>query len=126
LFYSYTPLPDIEFDYNLYYNSVGSVGVIGDNEYHTLADWKVATGQEVHAVGGDPLFVSSSDFNLQSGSPAIDMGIDVGLPFNDFAPDIGAYESDAGTSPINSITFAKDANGNFIKDTNGNFIKIIN
>lgn len=39
-----------------------------------------------------PQFVSSSDFHLQSGSPAINAGVDVGLPYLGIAPDIGAFE----------------------------------
>lgn len=31
-------------------------------------------------------------FHLQTGSPAIDAGVDVGLPFNGSKPDIGAFE----------------------------------
>ncbi|OGC94620.1 MAG: hypothetical protein A2W25_09345 [candidate division Zixibacteria bacterium RBG_16_53_22] len=49
-------------------------------------------------IQGDPLFVSSADFHLQAGSPAINAGINVGLT-SDYAgnpiignPDIGAYE----------------------------------
>jgi len=41
----------------------------------------------------NPLFVSSTDFNFQQGSPGINAGIDVGLPYKQSAPDIGAYES---------------------------------
>ena len=50
----------------------------------------------------DPKFISSSDFHLQSGSPAIDAGANLGSPYNiDFAGngrpkglsyDIGAFE----------------------------------
>ena len=47
---------------------------------------------------GDPLFVSTSDFHLQAGSPCINAGIDVGLT-TDYdgravgnPPEIGAYE----------------------------------
>lgn len=122
-FYAYgsVPLSDLDIDYNLYYNTVGDIGGIESTVYATLGDWQAATSQEVHAIGVNPLFVSSTDFNLQSGSPAIDKGIDVGLSFNGSAPDIGAYESNYN----HGVTFAKDANGNFLKDTNNNFIKII-
>ncbi len=40
----------------------------------------------------DPLFVSGTDFHLQSSSPAINAGLNLGLPFLGMAPDIGAYE----------------------------------
>ena len=46
--------------------------------------------------GQDPKVVnptgSPPDLHLQSDSPAIDQGIDVGLPYNGVAPDLGAYE----------------------------------
>ncbi len=52
-----------------------------------------------HLLTSDPKFISSSDFHLQPGSPAINAGVDVGLT-SDYrglsivgAPDIGAYES---------------------------------
>lgn len=41
----------------------------------------------------DPLFVSPTDFHLQAGSPCINTGINVGLPFTGSAPDMGFYES---------------------------------
>ncbi|MDF1543582.1 MAG: right-handed parallel beta-helix repeat-containing protein [bacterium] len=43
----------------------------------------------------DPLFVDApgSDFNLGSFSPAIDAGVDVGLPYNNSDPDLGAIET---------------------------------
>jgi hypothetical protein len=41
-------------------------------------------------IKANPLL--TSDYHLQSGSPGIDAGINVGLPFNGTAPDIGCYE----------------------------------
>lgn len=40
----------------------------------------------------DPLFVSSTNFNLQASSPLINAGLDVGLSYLGTAPDIGAIE----------------------------------
>jgi parallel beta-helix repeat protein len=51
------------------------------------------------AVEGDPLFIDpgKADFHLTAGSPAIDRGINVGLPANG-VPDLGAYEFGEDTS----------------------------
>ncbi len=48
------------------------------------------------SIAEDPLFIDpdAGDFGLQSGSPAIDAGRNVGLPYAGNAPDIGAIESD--------------------------------
>jgi hypothetical protein len=76
---------------NIFYNN-------GNNnpEYSSLAS-SHATEQNNNIV--NPQFVSSSNFNLQSTSPAINSGMNVGLT-SDYAgnlivglPDIGAYES---------------------------------
>jgi len=41
----------------------------------------------------NPLYVAPpQDYRLQAGSPLIDAGIDIGLPYVGAAPDIGAYE----------------------------------
>jgi hypothetical protein len=101
LFYTHylSDLNNIDLDYNLYYQPAGS-GIIATASdqgmsYTTLAQWKTATGQEAHAVGSNPLFVdvANGDFHLQSGSPAIDAGVDVGLDYNGNHPDLGAYET---------------------------------
>ena len=44
----------------------------------------------------NPLFVNASqgDFHLQANSPCIDAGLDIGLPYNGSAPDMGCYEYD--------------------------------
>src|SRR5262249_22498679 len=56
-----------------------------------------------HNLITDPGF-SGSDFFLHIDSPAIDSGVDVGLPFNGSAPDIGAFE----TVPLVGCTVASD------------------
>ncbi|MCL5105427.1 MAG: right-handed parallel beta-helix repeat-containing protein, partial [Armatimonadetes bacterium] len=45
--------------------------------------------------GQDPLFVNSAagDYSLQNASPALNAGVDVGLPFIGPGPDMGALES---------------------------------
>ena len=51
----------------------------------------------------DPLFTSISDFRLNSGSPAIDAGINVGLPYYGLLPDIGAFEMSNGELHLNKL-----------------------
>ena len=74
--------------------------------YYDLASWQAATGQDAHSSTADPLWVSptTGDFQLQTGSPAIDSGANVGLT-EDYeglsvpqggAPDIGALEYSPG------------------------------
>lgn len=68
----------------------GSTGtLISHNLFFEAGD---PVGEE--SISADPLFVNPSewDFSLQPDSPAIDAGIDVGLPFAGGAPDIGAIE----------------------------------
>ena len=56
------------------------------------------TGVTVNNLIGDPLFVSPTDFHLQSGSPALGVGLNVGVTtdFDDLPrgamPDLGAFE----------------------------------
>ena len=66
-------------------------------------------------VEGDPKFVNApgADFHLQASSPAIDKGSSLNAPSNDFEGnirpqgagyDIGAYESEGGPSPSETIS----------------------
>ncbi len=128
---------DISFvgvDYG-FWPSTARIG-LGASTY-TLAQFKVATGQEVFGLSGDPLFNNPSlnDLTLQSGSPCIDSSVEgpVGgtvydayftlfgvaiekdrfgnpRPFN-LLWDRGAYEFGAGpgdTDPVVTITAPAD------------------
>jgi hypothetical protein len=59
----------------------------------------VTNKTEQNNLVGNPLFISSSDYHLQAGSPSINSGINVGLPYLGNAPDIGRYEYAAINSP---------------------------
>jgi len=65
---------------------------IGPNRY-TFAQW-LALGSHLHDLAADPMFTSPpGNMNLLQGSPCINAGINVGLPYNGSAPDLGAMES---------------------------------
>ncbi len=63
----------------------------------------------------DPLLIEpeTGNFRLNSLSPAIDAGIDVGLPYSGDAPDIGAYE----TSPLVALTVSPSFDSLFADST---------
>jgi len=92
-------------DYNIVLDSFSTS--LGTSKL-SLAQWQSATGQDKHSVVASPsqLFVSSSDYHLRSGSPAIDEGTaslnSRSAPTDDIASaprpqgaswDAGAYES---------------------------------
>lgn len=95
----------LDTDNNLYYNTTGDPKGWYWNtvKYTILGAYQTASSQEANSLYGDPLFVSestgsASNFMIQSGSPAINTGIGVGLT-TDYSghliqglPDIGAYE----------------------------------
>ena len=80
----------------------------------------------------DPLFISATDFHLQSGSPAIAIGVDVGLT-TDYAgltwlnpPSIGAYEYTTSltlpsltTTVVTNITSTTASSGGNITSDGG-------
>lgn len=97
----FTSGPAFNSDNNLFYNGPATGAFrYGGSNYNTLASYASAKSKDQHSIAANPLFVSTSDFNLSSSSPAIDAGTNVGLT-QDFAgtsvprglaPDIGGYE----------------------------------
>jgi len=102
------------FDYNDYYrpnggniaslNYGGSPPTVLANLANLQSGWATYSSaypnNDAHSISANPLFLSSSDYHLQSTSPAIDAGTDVGLT-TDYDnktvpsgphPDIGAHE----------------------------------
>lgn len=86
-------------DHNLVRSSSSTLISWGGTSYATLSAWQSATGQGAGSLGASPLWVSPDapnradlDFHLSATSPAINAGVDVGLPYQGAAPDLGAYE----------------------------------
>ena len=71
-----------EVDYNLAYRSDGQTSECYEINYDCVYP-------DHHLWDVDPLL---EDYYPQEGSPVIDAGVDVGLPYNGTAPDIGAFE----------------------------------
>ena len=72
---------NIDLDYNLYYKSVGVDTKIGGTS-RTLPEFKLKyASDEQHSISSNPLFMDAAnyDFRLQSNSPAIGSGINLGL-----------------------------------------------
>jgi hypothetical protein len=101
------------FGINIQHGSSGSVvgnNIIVNNNvgiyvYNQVSDilfnnvWNNATNYSPNVAGTgdislDPQFVNlgAHDYHLTSGSPGINAGTDMGLPYNGAAPDIGAFE----------------------------------
>lgn len=78
------------FDHNLYQVDGYEVG----GAAYDFGGWQAQTGWDSSSFEASPGFVNAQDddFALGSGSPAIDQGTDVGLPYSGAAPDIGADE----------------------------------
>ena len=98
----------------------------------TLAQWQALSGLDAHSIDTDPAFLSSSDFRLQSGSPAIDAGTNTGLTI-DFAGnsrpvnslwDIGAYEYSSSPAPPGVTTLGTGTGNNLMVDKNVRIIII--
>jgi hypothetical protein len=79
---------------NLLYQNASSNGVSIQSGGSLPTGWN-----PIGNIIGNPLF--DATFHLQAGSPAIDAGINVGLPFSGSAPDCGCFEyATIGTAPV--------------------------
>lgn len=88
----------MEFDYNLISDTT-DVTFLWNGTTYDFTDWQTNSSQDANSVVGNPLFeVEFTDLQLQTGSPAINAGVDVGLTKDILGnpivgnPDIGAYE----------------------------------
>jgi len=88
-------LTNVNINNNLYYNNG-----INASKLNLSATNKIEQGNLI----GNPLFISSTDLNLQPASPAINKGINVGFPYIGSAPDIGSYETGITNTPTTDIT----------------------
>ncbi|NQT26522.1 right-handed parallel beta-helix repeat-containing protein [candidate division KSB1 bacterium] len=80
---------------NILYSDVSGLLSVtgGDLDYNC---YYPTNGPGEHSIQSDPLFIDidSDDFSLQSSSPCIDVGTDVGISYLGDAPDMGAFEYD--------------------------------
>jgi len=101
----------------LYPSGGGIIGTISSTNYSTLAAWQAA-GYDSQSVSSNPLFLdsSNSDYRLQAGSPAINLGTNLSysrdLPNNTVPqgalPDAGAYEFLMPSSPSSLAQYKTD------------------
>jgi hypothetical protein len=89
---------DVDADYNLYFQDDTRMPiVVTQSDSFRMGDWaslRSDIGWEPNSpTPQDPSFVmTGTDEHLRAGSPAINAGTDMGLPFEGAAPDIGAFE----------------------------------
>jgi parallel beta-helix repeat protein len=84
----------IDIDYNLYYDSTGKKWKWGaDADDTSLADWRTATSDEASSQDSAPLFTDEggNDYTLQSGSPAINAGVDLGASYDDALNSVSSW-----------------------------------
>lgn len=95
-------MDEVHFDYNVLYNN-------NNNNDPVLNGNDITNYSFIGNIKQNPLFVSSTDFHLQEGSPAIGAGTDLGLSFDYEGaivanpPSIGAFEYNA-VIPVTAVT----------------------
>jgi len=83
---------------NIFYNSNSNIQLFYNGTNYSLVNFESLSVNYINNLELNPSFSNNSDFNLNSASPAIDAGLNVGLTtdFNNNllnnAPDIGAVE----------------------------------
>ncbi|MGD8626788.1 MAG: right-handed parallel beta-helix repeat-containing protein [Anaerolineae bacterium] len=77
---------------------VVAVLVVGDEGQIYTSDDVNRGAFQTGNISVDPMFVdlAAPDVRLRPGSPCIDAGVDLGLPYAGAAPDMGAFEFEAG------------------------------
>jgi hypothetical protein len=72
-----------DIDYNLYWNPDSSYLATQDSSGKSWSEWR-GLGYEAHGINANPLLsdVSQLDFRLSAGSPAIDVGVALGAPYD--------------------------------------------
>jgi parallel beta-helix repeat protein len=67
---------------------------VGSTIYLNLSSFRTATGHMAHGLSASPAFVNAGarDYRLTDGSPLIDRGVGLGMPYSGSAPDIGRHE----------------------------------
>lgn len=72
----------------------GASNVMVDHNLYWPSPLRLKKISDANPRVTNPVFVNeqANDFRLQASSPAIDAGVDVGLPFDGTAPDLGAFE----------------------------------
>ena len=103
------PSVAIKFQYGSNFNTISlQKNLFYNNGSNTIAYGSTPTNKtENNLSPANPLFVSSSDFHLQAGSPAIGNGLAITGLTADYSgnavknpPSIGAYESGSAAAPV--------------------------
>jgi len=83
-----------ECNYNLFQYTGTAARWTWNGSNVTYTNWLAAGNDANSPTRGDPLYNSpgTNDLTLQALSPAINAGVDVGLPYEGAAPDCGAHE----------------------------------
>ena len=105
---AYWWLGEVDWDYNIFYGNP-AICESSSTYYYTLSDWQSANGGDANSLSTDPLL--NPDFTLQSESPAIDAGTNLGYTYdylgqevpNGLLPDIGAIERYDEYPPIEPV-----------------------